>query len=138
MTTPVPKAQSVEARLNALIDGATSWANMGSMSNGWTIGTTARYRLTMDGLLVLAWDLNVGTIADGTVIWSAANGLPSGFRVVNRQKVIVAATDHESAPGGTGTESAAVILKTDGSVTVLGMAGAATRLNVYGVYPLDD
>jgi hypothetical protein len=138
---PVPKAQSVEDRLNALIGSATAWADMGSMSNGWSVGTHARYRKTMDGLLVLAWRaLSVGTETDGTVIWSAANGLPAGFRPVNNNHIIVAATDHMASPGGLGSESATVVLNTDGSVTIQGFAGSgnSTRCDVCGTYPIDD
>jgi hypothetical protein len=135
------KSVTTEQRLNALIGTATAWASMGTMSNGWTIGTHAKYRLTMDGLLVIAWrNLRVGTATDATVIWSSANGLPSGFRPANGSILLTGATDHMANPGALGSESAAVVVNTDGSVTILGLAGGgnATRLDVYGTYPLDD
>jgi hypothetical protein len=136
---PVPKAQNTEARLNTLIATATGWQTFGSMSNGWSVGGHAKYRLTMDGLLVLAWkSLNVGTITDNTTIWSSANGLASGFRPVNTSHLIVVATDHMSNPGGTGSESAGALLNTDGSVTIFGMSGSATRVDAFITVPLDD
>src|SRR5882724_7365052 len=110
-TPPVPKAQSVEDRLNALIANATGWASMGSMSNGWSVGGHASYRRTMEGLLVLSWrNLLTGTDTDNTIIWSAANGLPAGFRPVNTDHLIVAMTDHMGNPGTLGSESASVFL----------------------------
>jgi hypothetical protein len=118
--------------------GGTSWANMGSMSASWTVGGLAKWRLTGDGLLVLAWrNLNPGTLTDGTTIWSAANGLPAAARPATL-KVIGGVTDHMSNPSSLGTESCAVVLNTDGSVQVQGLAGASvTRLDVCGTYPID-
>jgi hypothetical protein len=133
------KAYSVESRLNQILAIATDWANFGSMSNGWSVGAYAKYRLDYSGNLCLTMRLNTGTTTtDGTTIWSAANGLPSGFRPVSA-RLIAASTDHQSNPGSLGSESAGIMLQTDGSILCYGLAGAAnvTRLDVHGVYPID-
>ena len=121
-----------------LLNGTVeTWHDLTTMSNGWTIGGHAAYTLTPDGWLGIAFkDLVPGSDADGTVIFSAANGLPAPYRPANAHRV-VAYTSIQRASGAT-SSSAALEFETDGSVQCFGVAAASTRLDLYAVIPLND
>ena len=82
-------------------------------------------------------DLVPGTDTDGTVIFSAANGLPAAYRPANNHRVVCL---HEHAPrqSGAAFEMAALEFETDGSIQCFGIAAAATRLDLYAAIPLND
>jgi hypothetical protein len=119
------KSYATEARLSALINGLDTWHNLGSLSAGWTV-TVARYRAIGMGLVVVEIQGLVpgATIAGGTVIWSAANGLPSGYRPSLKRRLVY------GNAGTAGSNPTELEWQTDGSVqcqnivaTVTGMDG---------------
>lgn len=131
------KTYDVEQRLNQLLGNATNWAAMGSMSNGWTVGGHASWRLDFNGQLVVAFKLLVpGTDTDGTVIWSSANGLPTIARPANNH-IIVCYTQAIRVAGAS-FEMAALEFETDGSIQCIGIQAASTRVDLYATIPLDD
>jgi hypothetical protein len=132
------KSYTTEQRLQQLMATATDWQTLGAMSNGWTVSGHAKYRLDYNGFLVLGIrSLSPGTTTDGTTLWSAANGLAAGWQPAFGRPV-VAVTDHMGNPGALGSESCALFLNADGSITILGLAGGATRVDCFAVIPLDD
>lgn len=109
---------------------AETWHNLGALAiAGWTAGT-ARYKLLSDSGLVKVEIQNLAPStqpADGTVIWSAANGLPVTYQpsIVTR---VVAWSKNQ------GTEAAALGFDTDGSIQVFGIGGTTTtRLDCYAL-----
>ena len=128
----------VRAPLMGTVDPATfntpeTWHNLGAMSNGWSAGGHAQYKLSVEGELWLSLkDILPGaTIADGTIIWSAANGLPAAYRAANAHRVACYA---DAAPAS--GQQAAIELQTNGSIQCYGIAVAATRIDYYGVVPI--
>jgi hypothetical protein len=130
------KSYDVEQRLSGLIAAGpdASWTDTGSMTgSGWGKGSGYfRYKLLMAGVVVVAVkDLTISgtaTVADGTTILSAANGLNSGYRPGANQ-IRNAWTDEERIAVGSNVESCGLKFVTDGSVQCLGIGPVATTLN---------
>jgi hypothetical protein len=110
--------------------------NMPAMSAGWSIGQTAKYRLNGDGdLQVVFRDLIPGTITDGTTIWGAGT-FSGNYLVTGPRRMVSYAQLQGLDPGSGRTEGCALSFESDGSVTVYGVASAATRLDFHGTIPL--
>ena len=117
--------------------GAETWHDLTTMSNGWSIGGHAAYTMLPSGWLGVAFkDLVPGTDTDGTVIFSAANGLPAAYAPANNHRV-ACYTQQQRVSGAT-VETAALEFETDGSIQCFGVAGASTRLDLYAAIPLND
>lgn len=143
-TAPTPEAiwtklLSLESRLNQLLNNATDWQTLGSPGNGWgySSGGFGKYRLDYSGNLVLVLKgLTPGTVPDGTVVYSVANGLAAGFRpAVNH--LVPGFCDHSNGTSALGFQTAGVQLITDGSIVCFGISPNATRLDLNGVYAID-
>ena len=107
---------------------------LGSMSNGWSITGHASYWLGAEGeLWLILKDIVPGTtITDGTVIWSAANGLPAGYRPASNRRILCYSTGQTGNVGGTAFE-----LETDGSIQCYGFTRASTgRADLYAQIPI--
>lgn len=131
------KSTSLELRLNALL--GDPWQNMGSPTSGWGIGGHAQFRRSADGCLIVAFkDLTVGTATNGTTVWSAANGLPPGYAPQNSHRLVAYCDRTAMWSTANITEMSALEFQTDGSVTCLGIGGTATRLDLYGIFPIDN
>lgn len=118
-----------------------TWHDTGGLANSWGKGTGFfKYKLLPgDGMvMVAAQGLNPGTVADGTVICVAANGLGAAWRPATA-KAMVADTNQIKVNGvGTGAfENARLNFLPDGSITCSGFGTAATYCNCYGTFPLD-
>lgn len=110
---------------------------MPAMQNGWTVAGHAKYMLDPNGNLVLSWkDLQVGTGADGTVIW-AAGSLPAGYQPQNNRRLVCYANPLAvfGAEGSETTGCPALEIEPDGSVQCYGMT-AANRADLFAVVPL--
>jgi len=108
-----------------------TWHSMGTMSNGWAVGGFAKYRMTPQGDVELAFqDLTTGTTVDTTVLWTSANGLPSAYRPSHTAR-LVCYTDVQRVVSGSNNESCALLIGTDGSVQCFGVAAAATRVDLF-------
>lgn len=114
---------------------AGAWNNMPAMTNGWSIGSGfAKYRLTANGDLQVAFKgLSVGSASDGTTIW-AAGSLPSGYQVPTFHRM-VCWSDAIKTTGGN-QESSGLEFVSDGSVNCEGFALAASRADLYAIIPL--
>ena len=117
--------------------GAETWHDLTTMSGGWTIGGHAAYTMLPSGWLGIAFkDLVPGTDTDGTVIFSAANGLPAAYRPANNHRIVC--YTNTIRVSGAAFEMAALEFETDGSIQCSGIAAAATRLDLYAAIPLND
>ena len=117
--------------------GAETWHDLTTMSNGWSIGGHAAYTMLADGWVGIAFkDLVPGTDTDGTVIFSAANGLPAAYAPANNHRVV--AYTNTLRVSGAAFEMGALEFETDGSIQCFGIAAAATRLDLYCTLPLND
>lgn len=113
-----------------------AWANMPSPVNGWGIAGSgfAKYRLTVNGDLQVAFkNLTVGSASDGTAVWNAG-ALPSGFQVPTFHRVVCWSDAIKTVSGN--QESSGLEFVSDGSVNCQGFALAATRADVYAHIPL--
>jgi len=110
---------------------AETWHALGAMSNGWSVGGHAQYRIMPTGELALSMkDILLGTtFADGTVLWSAANGLRAGYRPANNRRIVA------WAPGNA---NVAIELETDGSIQCFGFGSVQTRYDLYWSGPIDE
>lgn len=107
---------------------------MPAMQNGWSVGGHATYALDPLGNLVVSWkDLFAGTDTDGTVIW-AAGSLPSAYQPPNNRRI--ACYTDQLRVSGTTVEGPALEIEPDGSVQCYGIAGGATRADLFAVIPL--
>jgi hypothetical protein len=111
----------VTGPIEAIVGGVPeTFHNLGAPIAGWTVGT-ARYKLLSDSGLVLVQIANLAPPgappADGTVIFTAANGFPAGYQTSSIQRMPA-----QSSAGG-GTEQAGLLFNTDGSIQVFGVGG---------------
>lgn len=114
---------------------AETWHTMPAMSASWTVGGFAKYRLTAQGDLQVAWqDLVPGSDADNTTIWAAAS-LPAAYRPAANHRV-VCYTDILRQPSAGIFSGASLGINTDGSVVCFGIAAAATRVDLYATIPI--
>jgi hypothetical protein len=112
-----------------------TWHAMPAMSVGWTASGFAKYRLTAQGDLQVAFqDLVPGSDTDGTTIW-AASSLPAAYRPPANHRV-VCYTDILRQPSAGVFSGAALSFQTDGSVQCFGIAGAANRVDLYATIPI--
>jgi len=99
------------------------WANFGSLSiGGWTVGS-AKFKFLADSGLVAIRIQNLSPSthpADGTTIWSSANGLPTDYRPAITERHVVYSQNQ-------GSEAAALSFETDGSITIYGIGGTTTN-----------
>jgi hypothetical protein len=108
-----------------------SWHNLGSLAiAGWTV-SVARYKLLADSGLVAVQIQNLAPSthpADGTVIWSTAQGLQSGWQPSINER-------HDASTQDLGTgQSPSLQFQTDGSIQVNGITGTTTtRLDCYAI-----
>jgi hypothetical protein len=110
--------------------------SMPAMTNGWSIGGFARYRLNGDNDLQVAFkQLVCGTTTDGTNIW-AAGSFPAAYRVPTFHRVPCVADVLRIVGAGPNQESAALEFAADGSVNCQGISGVATRVDCYFTIPL--
>jgi hypothetical protein len=118
-----------------------SWHDVGSMTASWSKASGFfKYKLLPgDGMvMVAAQGLIPGTVADGTTILAAANGLPTGYRPTTNKPIVADTNQIKVNAVGTGAfENARLNFITDGSVTCSGFGTAATFANCYGIFPLD-
>lgn len=137
------KATALEQRLNALL--GDQWSTLGSPSNGWSVGGHAQVRLSVDNCLIVAIkDLQPGTATDGTTVWSAGNGLPARCQP-NSDRILVAYCDRTAMWSTANVaEMAALKFYQDGHIECFGISGSgvsgagATRVDCYGIFPIDD
>lgn len=141
------KSYATEQRLNALFNSLgsmatftpdSSWTDTGTLTNSWTKGTSGfiRYKAVLPFVTaVIAVALAPGTVADGTLVCSGANGLPTGYRPTTTNQSIVADTNalKVSPVSGTSFENARLTFNTDGSITCNGFSTAATYCNCAGL-----
>jgi hypothetical protein len=125
----VPRVGAVESLV-----GTDSWHDTAGMANGWGKGTGYfKYTLIVPGLVGVAWDgLTLGTVADGTTILSAANGLPSGYRPAVGRKLC--STTDVIKVNGAAFEMASFEFESGGSVQCFGFGTAATYASGTGFY----
>jgi hypothetical protein len=128
---------ALAARVTALEAAADTWHDTGSMTNGWGKGTGYfKYRLLLPGVVIVAAkDLTctTATVADGTTILTAANGLNPNSYQPAANHIVNAWTDQTRIAVGSNVESCGLKFITDGSVQCLGVGGSATTLNCYGL-----
>jgi len=113
-----------------------TWHALGSMSAGWSASGHAQYRISAEGELWLSFkDIVPGTtVADGTVIWSAANGLPASYRPANNRRILCYSTGQTGNVGGCAFE-----LETDGSIQCYGFTKTSTgRADLYALVPISE
>lgn len=111
----------------------SDWSNMPAMTNSWSIGDFAKYRMTADGNLQVAFkNLRAGTTNDGTTIW-ASGSLPSVFRPPTFHRMVCWS---DSLRTTVNAEAAALEFAADGSVNCQGVASNATRVDLYAIIPL--
>jgi hypothetical protein len=112
-----------------------TWHTMPAMSNGWSVGGVAKYRMTAQGDLQVSFqDLVAGSDADGTTIW-AAGTFASVYRPPVNHRVVCYA-DVLRQPSAGIFSAAALEFRTDGSVQCFGIAAAATRADLYATIPI--
>ena len=121
------KSYAIEQRLNALIaQGAdTGWHNFGTMSASWT-NSVARYRAVGMGLIFLEFRGVVpGTTTNGTVIWTAGNGLAaiSGYLPASVRRIIF------GNAGTAGANPPELEFETDGSVQCFNVVAGVTGMD---------
>lgn len=124
-------------KLNA--EQPTAWQNMGSMKSGWSIGDYAKYKKTGEGLLVIAFsnlNCNGATNGDGTQIWSAANGLNSGYRPQTDKHVHCRAKELRQT-GTNHSMTGTLAFRTDGSVDCYGISDGCDRVDLFATIPID-
>ena len=121
----------------------------GALANGWGKSSGAGYlKYQRIGRLcfIYARDLSPGTVADGTTICSAANGLASTCRPSADVALVANTNDLKTGSGTNNTGSFPVSISketcslhflTDGSITVTGVTLQATFLDCYGAFHLD-
>jgi hypothetical protein len=99
-----------------------TWHNLGAPIAGWAV-SIARYRILSDSALVLVEFQNVqppaAAPADGTTIWTAANGLPAPYPPNNNTRISCYANAVAAASG-----VPAFQFQNDGSITVYGIHNA--------------
>jgi hypothetical protein len=120
------KVYAIHQRLDALIAlGAdTGWHNLGAPGNGWTV-TSARYRSIGMGLVFLEFrGLVPGTVTNGTVVFIAANGLPSGLRPTQARRIVFGAVGTVGAAGNPELE-----FETDGSIQCQNVVAGVTGMD---------
>jgi hypothetical protein len=110
--------------------------NLTPFAAGYSVGGSATYRMTAEGRLEinfrnLAHD-GVTANPDGTVILTAANGLPAVYRPVSARRFPVYCNILRA-----GVSGAAIEVETDGSIQCYGQAQACTRVDGYATLPLD-
>jgi hypothetical protein len=115
-----------------------TWHDFGTLSNSWSVGVQAKYKLTAEGeLMVSIVDLVPGTTADGTIIWSAANGLPAPYQPATTKQMVCSTNALRVSPVSAATQEAASLkFFTDGSVQCVGVAAAATRVDLAALIPI--
>lgn len=137
------KVYATAARLDRHItthSGTGTLTEVGSLSNSWHKNSGDGYfKYQQIGRLCYIFIRNIypATTADGTVVCSAANGLPSAVRP---QKVVslICNTDALKPGGGTpGVTTAALHFHEDGSVTCHGIQMQATFVDCFGVFNID-
>ena len=103
------------------------WQSLGSPISGWSVGNRARYKMLASGLVLIEFvDIVVPASppADGTVIWTAANGLPTVYQPAAITRCVLG---HSS---GAGTEQPMFEIETNGAIEVFGVGGSTiTRLD---------
>lgn len=113
----------------------TFYTAMPAMQNSWSIGDFAKYRLTGDGDLQVAFKhLNCGTTTDGTNIW-AVGSVPAAFRPADFHRVPVYTDVVRMA--GSNPESPSLEFCPDGSIQCFGIGAAAARLDCYAIIPIN-
>jgi hypothetical protein len=104
------------------IDTPETWHNLGAPIAGWTVNGRARYKMLADSGLVLIELQNIALPgappADGTTIWTTANGLPAAYR-----PALASGRNPAYYNGGAGGEHPAWQFATDGSINVYGVGG---------------
>jgi hypothetical protein len=113
-----------------------TWHETGSLTNGWTKNGFFKYRmLPFNSVQIAANNLNcnAATNTDGTTICSAANGLPTVYRPTSNFR-LQATCDQLRV--NVGTEGCALVVNSDGSFNIFGVAGAATRFDCHAIFPL--
>jgi hypothetical protein len=106
------------------IDSPEVWHNLGSPIAGWSV-STARYKMLADSGLVLVQIANLAPPgvppADGTIIFTVANGFPAAYRTGSIQRM---PTSHSA---GALTEQTSLLFNTDGSIQVFGVFGTTVN-----------
>jgi hypothetical protein len=111
------------------------WHALGTITAGWSVGGIARYRLKPDGEVEV--DLNSivppGTPpANGTDVYTAVNGLPSGYRPVRTYSANAVA----SQALGVGTPAFKFLAT--GEIQIFGVSGTSiTQLDCHAYVPLN-
>jgi hypothetical protein len=120
---------------NPLYYVPTFFTSMPAMTNGWSINDFAKYRLTNDGQLQLAFKhLNVGTSVDSTTIW-AAGSIPAALRPQDFHRVN--AVIDLIRMNGANPETPCLEVCPDGSISCFGMAAASARCDCYAIVPIN-
>lgn len=125
---------------NPTIISTGPWNDLGTIATGMSV-TVAKYRLNpVNGSLDISIrNLNpsAGTDTDGSVIWSAANGLLASYRP-NTPKRVPVYCNNLRVPSTGNFEGAAIEIEIDGSIQCFGWAGSATRVDghIMGI-PID-
>jgi hypothetical protein len=113
-----------------------TWHETGALTSGWSKNGFFKYRMLPFGSVQIAannLNCNAATNTDGTTICSAVNGLPAAYRPASNFR-LQATCDQLRV--NVGTEGCALVVNTDGSFTIFGVAGAATRFDCHAIFPL--
>jgi hypothetical protein len=105
------------------------WHSLGTPAAGWTNNQIAEYKLLADagGVAIRIRDLSPpgAKPADGSVVWTAANGLPAAWAPVAGTRAVCYSNN-------IGTETPVLEFESDGSIEVYGIGGTTcTRLDCY-------
>jgi hypothetical protein len=112
----------------------------GSLSNSWTKnGGDGYFKYQRIGRLCFIFVRNLypATTADGTVVLSAANGLPSSCRPAKTVSLEVNTNALKAGPGTPGVMTASLHFEADGSVTCWGIQMQATYVDCFGSFNID-
>jgi hypothetical protein len=128
-----------KAGFGGLTGGPDNWTALSSPSNGWVINGYVKYRRTVDGTVKIIIN-NLGcasaTVADGTTVFSVANGLPSPYYCPPRNMRLPVLCDLLRL-SGSNSEGAGLFVLSTGEIQCYGIASSATRVDGMVEFPLD-
>lgn len=114
--------------------GAEPWHNLPAPASGWTASGLARYRKLADSNMVRLFIQNLvppsTKPSDGAAVWATMT-LPSQYTPLQNQRFVCYSSNE-------GAESAALEVRSDGSILVYGIGSTSTnRLDLHCDYVLD-
>lgn len=138
----VDNAQRIDALVAriAALEGDSSWTDTGGMTGTWSKASGYfKYKFIGKGIvMVAAQNLIPGTVADGTTILTAANGLAAAYRPAGPKQLPCTSNFIKTAPVGSGSfEGSWFEFEAGGSVQCFGFGTAATFANCFGIFTTD-